>query len=150
MNIDFCIGMRMRVVELLSRSLPRAVLYRAPAAAEATLIRPTHLVMDFLCKAAGCLVWLLVVIAILPSSANAQGTISKVWVADNGDGTYRNPILHADYSDPDVVRVGDDFYLISFEFQRASRSADSAIAGSGELEHHRSRLTSATALRGVQ
>lgn len=27
---------------------------------------------------------------------------SRVWVADNGDGTYRNPIIHADYSDPDV------------------------------------------------
>jgi len=26
--------------------------------------------------------------------------ISKVWVADNGDGTYKNPVLHADYSDP--------------------------------------------------
>ena len=29
-----------------------------------------------------------------------------VWMADNGDGTYRNPIIHADYSDPDAVRVG--------------------------------------------
>ena len=33
------------------------------------------------------------------------------WVADNGDGTYRNPVLYADYSDPDVIRVGADFYL---------------------------------------
>lgn len=42
--------------------------------------------------------------------------ISKVWVADQGDGTYQNPILHADYSDPDVVRVGDDFYLTASSF----------------------------------
>jgi hypothetical protein len=35
--------------------------------------------------------------------------VSKVWVADNGDGTYKNPVLFADYSDPDVCRVGDDF-----------------------------------------
>lgn len=42
--------------------------------------------------------------------------ISDVWVADNGDGTYTNPILHADYSDPDVVRVGDGYYMISFSF----------------------------------
>src|SRR5262249_6136341 len=41
---------------------------------------------------------------------------SKVWVADNGDGTYKNPIIHADYSDPDVIRVGDDFYLVSSSF----------------------------------
>jgi hypothetical protein len=35
--------------------------------------------------------------------------VSKVWKADNGDGTYKNPILFADYSDPDAIRVGDDF-----------------------------------------
>src|SRR5262245_34689460 len=35
---------------------------------------------------------------------------------DQGDGTYRNPILPADYSDPDVVRVGDDFYLVASDF----------------------------------
>jgi beta-xylosidase len=45
--------------------------------------------------------------------------VSKVWVADNGDGTYRNPILHADYSDPDVVRVGSDFYLTASSFNAA-------------------------------
>jgi beta-xylosidase len=43
-------------------------------------------------------------------------TISKVWVADNGDGTYKNPIIHADYSDPDAIRVGDDYYMISSSF----------------------------------
>jgi len=41
---------------------------------------------------------------------------SKVWVADNGDGTYRNPILDADYSDPDVLRIGDDYYLTASSF----------------------------------
>lgn len=42
--------------------------------------------------------------------------VSKVWVPDNGDGTYTNPILYADYSDPDVVRVGDDYYMTSSSF----------------------------------
>jgi beta-xylosidase len=41
---------------------------------------------------------------------------SKVWVADNGDGTYRNPILHADYSDPDAIRIGEDYYLTASSF----------------------------------
>ena len=41
---------------------------------------------------------------------------SKVWVADNGNGTYKNPIIHADYSDPDAIRVGDNFYMISSSF----------------------------------
>src|ERR1051325_9577637 len=44
-------------------------------------------------------------------------SVSKVWVADNGDGTYKNPILHADYSDPDAIRVGNDFYLVSSSFE---------------------------------
>ncbi len=42
--------------------------------------------------------------------------ISKVWVSDNGDGTYKNPIIFADYSDPDVICVGDDFYMTSSSF----------------------------------
>lgn len=43
--------------------------------------------------------------------------VSKVWVADQGNGTYKNPVLNADYSDPDAIRVGDDFYLISSSFE---------------------------------
>ena len=45
-----------------------------------------------------------------------QPYISKVWKADNGNGTYTNPILHADYSDPDVIRVGDDYYMTASSF----------------------------------
>jgi beta-xylosidase len=48
------------------------------------------------------------------------GPVSKVWVADNGDGTYRNPVIHADFSDPDAVRVGDDFYMTASSFNAAS------------------------------
>ena len=42
--------------------------------------------------------------------------VSEVWVADQGNGTYRNPVLHADYSDPDVCAVGDDFYMTASSF----------------------------------
>lgn len=38
------------------------------------------------------------------------------WRPDTGDGMYRNPILHADYSDPDVIRVGEDFWMTSSSF----------------------------------
>ena len=38
------------------------------------------------------------------------------WVADLGNGQYQNPVLAADYSDPDVARVGDDFYLTASSF----------------------------------
>ena len=44
---------------------------------------------------------------------------SEVWVADQGDGTYRNPIIHSDYSDPDVTRAGDDYYMTSSSFNAA-------------------------------
>lgn len=44
---------------------------------------------------------------------------AKVYNPDNGDGTYTNPVIHADYSDPDVVRVGDDFYMIASSFNAA-------------------------------
>lgn len=57
-----------------------------------------------------------VIIALLFASSSQAQDISKVWVPDNGDGTYKNPILNADYSDPDAIRVGDDFYLISSSF----------------------------------
>lgn len=42
--------------------------------------------------------------------------VSDVWVSDQGNGTYRNPVLHADYSDPDVCRVGSDYYMTSSSF----------------------------------
>jgi beta-xylosidase len=46
----------------------------------------------------------------------AVSTLSKVWVPDLGNGMYKNPVLYADYSDPDVVRVGSDYYLTSSSF----------------------------------
>lgn len=42
--------------------------------------------------------------------------VSKVWVADQGNGTYKNPVLDADYSDPDAIRIGDDFYMVASSF----------------------------------
>lgn len=40
--------------------------------------------------------------------ASAQATS---WTADNGNGTYTNPLLYDEFSDPDIIRVGDDYYL---------------------------------------
>lgn len=59
-----------------------------------------------------CLLFLLVAAA----QASAQYR-SEVWCPDNGDGTYQNPVLNADYSDPDVICVGDDYYLTASSFQ---------------------------------
>ncbi len=40
--------------------------------------------------------------------ALAQGTS---WTADNGNGTFTNPLFYDEFSDPDILRVGDDYYL---------------------------------------
>lgn len=56
---------------------------------------------------------------LIAATSLAQDTeqyVSDVWVSDNGDGTYTNPIIHADYSDPDVIRAGDDFYMTASSF----------------------------------
>ncbi len=44
------------------------------------------------------------------------GKLAKIWVADQGDGTYKNPVLYADYSDPDAIRVGEDYYMTASSF----------------------------------
>lgn len=36
---------------------------------------------------------------------------AKHWTADNGNGTYSNPLFYEEFEDPDVIRVGDDYYL---------------------------------------
>ncbi|NLC50239.1 MAG: glycosyl hydrolase 43 family protein, partial [Bacteroidales bacterium] len=50
------------------------------------------------------------------SILTAQNNVSKTWVADLGNGKYKNPILFADYSDPDVCRVGKDYYMTASSF----------------------------------
>lgn len=45
-----------------------------------------------------------------------KNKIKKMWIADQGDGTYINPILYTDYSDPDAIRVGDDYFMIASSF----------------------------------
>jgi beta-xylosidase len=54
---------------------------------------------------------------ILASVLSLNGENKRIlsW-GDQGDGTYKNPILKADYSDPDILRHGDDFYLIASDF----------------------------------
>jgi beta-xylosidase len=60
----------------------------------------------------------LILLAFVSGTAFAQNQpyTSKVWMADNGDGTFKNPVLHADYSDPDACRVGDDYYMVASSF----------------------------------
>jgi beta-xylosidase len=63
--------------------------------------------------------FLLLALASLSWGQSPATSVLKVWVADSGDGNYKNPVLHADYSDPDVIRVGDDYYLTASSFNAA-------------------------------
>lgn len=51
----------------------------------------------------------MVMMGLLSLSSDAD----NVWCPDNGNGTFTNPILWGDWPDPDVIRVGDDFYMVS-------------------------------------
>lgn len=50
------------------------------------------------------------------AAADAAPAGAHPWVPDQGDGTYCNPVLFADYSDPDATRHGDDYYLVASSF----------------------------------
>jgi beta-xylosidase len=52
-----------------------------------------------------------IIFLILAACARGQG-----WSPDLGDGRYKNPVLYADYSDPDVIRAGDEFYMVASSF----------------------------------
>lgn len=67
---------------------------------------------------------ILAMIVVLLKSVEAQypampvpmGDLSPVWIPDLGNGKYKNPVIYADYSDPDVVRVGEDFFMTASSF----------------------------------
>ncbi len=86
--------------------------------------------------------------------ASAQ-YVSQVWSPDNGDGTYTNPVINADYSDPDVCvgPSGEDYYMTASSFncipglpilhskdlvnwEIIGYALKSLYTGDGELEQH--------------
>ncbi|MCU4177269.1 family 43 glycosylhydrolase [Carboxylicivirga sp. N1Y90] len=70
-----------------------------------------------------CLLYVLVILflagckqVVTPSFQGVSVTLNS---ADNNDGTYTNPIIQADYSDPDVIRVGNDYFMTASSFNCA-------------------------------
>lgn len=59
---------------------------------------------------------MLVVLGLLLGGAISLGAQTGVWMPDQGDGTYKNPILYADYSDPDLIRVGEEYWMTASSF----------------------------------
>ena len=60
-----------------------------------------------------CLPYLLIlgcILTFLQACAPVQRYV--LLSSDNGDGTYTNPVINADYPDPDIIRVGEDYYWL--------------------------------------
>ncbi len=53
------------------------------------------------------------------TATGKQAAAGSIWNADLGNGNYRNPVLYADYSDPDAIRVGDDYFMVASSFCNA-------------------------------
>ena len=49
--------------------------------------------------------------SVVAATTNATAQRGRTWTADNGNGTYSNPLFYDEFSDPDLIRVGDEFYL---------------------------------------
>jgi xylan 1,4-beta-xylosidase len=50
-------------------------------------------------------------VAATPAAGPAAASPARHWTADNGNGTYSNPLFNEEFEDPDIIRVGDDYYL---------------------------------------
>ena len=70
----------------------------------------THLHLAALLGRAAVCAILLAAVALPPAMAGRQAP-ARTWTADNGNGTFTNPLFYDEFSDPDLIRVGDWFYL---------------------------------------
>lgn len=60
-----------------------------------------------------CVILLQALVAAAQQTPSAQPDFLKrpTWTSDNGNGTFTNPLFYDEFSDPDLIRVGDDYYL---------------------------------------
>ena len=77
--------------------------------------------------------------AVVACCALASVASAQAWHPDLGTGRYRNPVIFADYSDPDVIRVGGDFFLVASSFNAVPALRPSFIRtmepGSAPIDH---------------
>ena len=69
-----------------------------------------------LSRALCCLSMLLVAASLATQAAPSDSSslppaARRHWTADNGNGTYSNPLFYEEFEDPDIIRVGEDYYL---------------------------------------
>ena len=68
-------------------------------------------------------IFCLLVLLYMPVAGMRAQYVSQVWNPDLGNGKYKNPVLYADYSDPDVCAVGNDYYLPCPDLRPTASSA---------------------------
>ena len=56
-------------------------------------------------------VWLKAITMLFAFHFSFTSAFAQSWTADNGNGTFTNPLFYDEFSDPDILRVGDDYYL---------------------------------------
>ena len=56
-------------------------------------------------------IWLIAITILFAFHFYSVPCSAQSWTADNGNGTYTNPLFYDEFSDPDIIRVGDDYYL---------------------------------------
>ena len=56
-------------------------------------------------------IWLMAITMLFAFHFCSIPCSAQSWTADNGNGTYTNPLFYDEFSDPDIIRVGDDYYL---------------------------------------
>ena len=56
-------------------------------------------------------VWLVTIFMLFAFHFSLLPCHAQSWTADNGNGTYTNPLFYDEFSDPDIIRVGNDYYL---------------------------------------
>jgi hypothetical protein len=80
---------------------------------------------------------LLLYVIVVSAFQIVNGQVRTGTWGDQGNGTYINPILNADYSDPDVIRAGNKYYMVSSEFHLMRRTKQ-------DLQHLTRLLTATT------
>ncbi len=56
--------------------------------------------------------WIMVIsLSFILYHLSSDFSAAQSWTADNGNGTYTNPLFYDEFSDPDIIRVGNDYYL---------------------------------------
>ena len=54
-----------------------------------------------------------IILILFVSFISLHNILAQSWTADNGNGTFTNPLFYDEFTDPDAIRVGDDFYMVA-------------------------------------